>query len=132
MQTSLVLRPDDNLNATVELLFFDRKVSGDDQARLPIPLGLDEIWLDPHILYEPFSNRFRSPLAQIHIVLVRTERVGMPLDFEDRLWIPLNEAAQFLKARSSARSQDRGVVIKKKIGRHENRRRPIAELPGSG
>ena len=112
IRNSTLFRPDHDLDAAIELLFFHRPFGRHDQARLAVTLCLDSIRVDTHVFDQPGFHRFGSALAQVHIVLVAAERVRVAFDPEDRLRVPLDQAPQFLKTCGRSRPQVCGVVIK--------------------
>ena len=124
--------PDHDLDAAIELLFFDRPVCWHDQVGLAVTLCLNTIRVDIHIGNQPGLHCFGSALAQVHVVLVASEGVCVAFDPEDGLRVTLDQVPQFLQAGGCSRPQDRGVVIKQKIGRHEDGGRAVAELSRTG
>jgi hypothetical protein len=82
-----------DLDASIQLLFFDGSVPRNDQSRFAKTLRLNPAWVDSHVLDQPCLHRLGTPLAQIKIVIVATKRVGMTFDPENCLRIPLNESA---------------------------------------
>jgi hypothetical protein len=86
-----LLGADDDLDAAIELLFFDRPIGRHDQFCLSVALGLDAIAFDAHVCDQPGLDRFGSALAQVHIILIAPEGVRVAFDPEDRLRVSLNQ-----------------------------------------
>ena len=56
-------RPDDDLDAAIELLFFDRAISRHDETSFAVTLGLDSVRLYAHIFDQPCFHGLCSALA---------------------------------------------------------------------
>jgi hypothetical protein len=91
--TPCLLRPDDDLHPPVKLLLSDGPIAWDNQPAFAVALSLDSIRVDTHVLHQPVFYSLGSPLAKNKIVKIAAEGIGVPLDLENRLRVPLNEAA---------------------------------------
>ena len=60
---SSFFRPDDDLDAAIELLFFDRAISRHDETSPAVTLGLDSVRLYAHIFDQPCFHGLGSALT---------------------------------------------------------------------
>ena len=93
---SSLFRPNNDLDATIELLFFNRVISRDNQSSFAVTLSLDSVRLNAHIFDQPCFHGFSSALAEAHVVFITAKRVSVAFDLENSLRVALDESAQFL------------------------------------
>ena len=93
-----LIRPDDDFDTPINLLFLDRSGCRSDKAGFPIASSVDPASGDLHHRDQPGFNAFRSASAELEVVSVGTEGIGMTLDDEGGLGIPADQRAELLKA----------------------------------